>query len=610
MAEVQKAISDEPRVDSALSAESNDSKSRLNLATLSQYRTQESRLTLVEKKLEDIDKRSEIAQQTQLAILELLHAKLGTIKSRDVSPLTQAVAEQNQNQIRVEVPLNTNRTNVHFTPHLGQQPFRTPTNNVQILPLNVNVAPAPIPAFQAIQPAAAQAPAAVPAEAPNIQNPLPVRLQPMHVTTTTMVTEYKVPEDQKMIKLTLKGYRRIKKLYDVYKATALDQSKNLANWISTDCLEKLVANEKRLQTPFSALVNNSNIYTASDLDMHHVICRMLRPLTITSYIEQMVKNVNTLKALNADYTTLTVIDYDINLHVNVNTLLDMFLDFDEIFRTAATEMELQQLPKVDYGKKENPGVFRVLMSRFGKFQDHFTKKISFERLKTIPNLLTLVLEIKNINNNLATEAIRIRQSNAALQPVDKNLLDDLSSRITRDNGDDEHDRTRRTPTNTRSTVNVLDNASRRSVTFGLVTRHQISDEENQDVDEIDEQQNSEEDDEEEIVDEDEDTYVSGPNRNPAEDLDRLMLLTGRAAYPAPPKGKQYDNNRNNNSQRNLKNHPPLPAFEAEGPKICFAMFRHGVCSEGAECKYSHKKGDLRGYGNTLKKYVDSLPHNK
>ena len=409
MALVQQAIKDEARVDSALSAGSNNSpKSRL---TYDKYRSQEDRLQTLEKGFIEIQQQGLVTQNTQQLILDLLTQKLG--KSRDVSPVLQALMEKNQTQ-RVEIPLNTNRTNVHFTPHVGIEQFQTP------IPL------APVPAFRAIQPAAVfqQPPAVEQQEAPNIQNPLPIRLQPMQVATTTMVTEYKVKDEDRMIKLTLKGYRRIKKLYDVYKATALDQSKNLANWISTDCLEKLVANEKRLCTPFSALVNNSNIYTASDMDMHHVICRMLRPLTITSYIEQMAKNVSSLKAVNSDYTTLTVIDYDINLHVNVNTLLDAFLDFDEIFRTAATEIELQQLPKVDYGKKENPGVFRVLMSRFGKFQDHFTKKISYERLKNIPNLQTLVLEIKNINNNLATEAIRIRQANAALNVTKYQILDE------------------------------------------------------------------------------------------------------------------------------------------------------------------------------------------
>ena len=80
-------------------------------------------------------------------------------------------------------------------------------------------------------------------------------------------------------------------------------------------------------------------------------------------------------------------------------------------------------------------------------------------------------------------------------------------------------------------------------------------------------------------------------------------------------------NKHQNQQRTTSNgdretsttpsHPPLPAFDyTAGPKICFALFRHGVCSEGKDCQYSHDPAELRRYGKAIHSYIDSLPSMK
>ena len=377
--------------------------------------------------------------------------------------------------------------------------------------------------------------------------------------------------------------------------------------------------------------------------MHHVICRFLRPKTAADYIKEISKNVSTVKAKRDDYTELTVENYDLNLHEAVNTMLDAVLDYDEIFRTAATADELSYLPKVDYGRKENPGVYRILMSKFGKFQENYKKVITLEKLNTAPNLSALITSIKNINDRLATEAIQLRQANSQLQPFDKSLLDDRPTKIAKD-GDEQDSGYKR------GTVRsaVINGAPKHSVTFGSVTHidpnrqeatnDNSSDDNNTTHDSYDDDDSADQDTQEEMTpdsDNDQDTYGSNPSRTLAEDLDRLLVLTGRTAHPSMQSttantnkyqhaggnqqrsGNNHHNKHQNqqrttsNVDRKSSNHPPLPSIDyTAGPRICFALFKHGVCSEGKDCQYSHDPADLRRYGKAIHAYVDSLPSMK
>jgi len=99
-------------------------------------------------------------------------------------------------------------------------------------------------------------------------------------------------------------------------------------------------------------------------------------------------------------------------------LLNEIQDYDDLFRLGATAEDLAQLPKEDYGKSSKPGVFRLLLHLLGKEKaESFETYITVEKLKNFKTLAEFIKCMKDLNDELATQAIILNRVETRLKPA-------------------------------------------------------------------------------------------------------------------------------------------------------------------------------------------------
>jgi hypothetical protein len=114
-----------------------------------------------------------------------------------------------------------------------------------------------------------------------------------NLATNTMVTEYVVPRESKMITLSCQGYRVAKKCYEEYRNTSLDQTKRFVHFMDKEVLMALVASEQALRTELGNIITNNSIHHL-DTVLLKVIARALRPLSYKQYVKAIQGNVKML----------------------------------------------------------------------------------------------------------------------------------------------------------------------------------------------------------------------------------------------------------------------------------------------------------------------------
>jgi hypothetical protein len=416
----------------------------------------------------------------------------------------------------------------------------------------------------------------------------------------TMVSEYQIQDSDKLKKFSVKSILYIKRKYEEYKLNSLDKSKRFVNWLSTEVVDRLIENEKRLKTENSALLTRTRIFELSDDAILRMIARKVRPISVHEYVQMVVESVPKLRATNSDYTVMETKGYDVNLHAPVNKLLEDFKDVDYLFRLAATADELEQLPKNQWGTKEDPGGLRVLLSRFGEYQANFVRLVTEKKLKEFRTLEEALEAIGNVNDLICNDAVKLRRADTKLKPLEKNWLELLSgSTVSSSAISTKPLQTSHTSPRPSTSTRSEPWKSKSQVNFHLTDGSSIMDHEDTPVSgpepdlmlrtNVDLEHEEEEHDEEE-----EDAKL-------IQEIDQLMAFS-----PVTKSTSNYPKR-----STSVQQTPFLPVVPADpsskDKKPCFKLLQHGKCEAGHMCQYSHAKADLQAYVVNAQAYLRSLP---
>lgn len=240
---------------------------------------------------------------------------------------------------------------------------------------------------------------------------------------TTVVQEFKVPEESMMKFRSAKSFKFAVDNFRMAKAQNISLNKRLVHFIHPSVLKPAVDNDIALQVANYSLLNYWTVYTLPDIEVQKMIARLIRPKSQRSYVAAMQAALTTFSPVKDTYA-LGVRGWDANMHSPICKLLSEASEFDTLFRLAATAEELAALPKLEYGKKDQPGAFRIIMACFGEnFCQPISAFIGEERLRAAKTMDEFVKAVRDVNDELFAAARTIDKLEARFKPPEKLLAD-------------------------------------------------------------------------------------------------------------------------------------------------------------------------------------------
>ncbi len=247
-----------------------------------------------------------------------------------------------------------------------------------------------------------------------------------------LTSEHKVSREDKIKTASVSSWLKLSKTYEEYKATSRDNTLGLVNFLSQEVHEVLINNEKLHDTRRSVDLDIHSIYKATDADIMDMFARAVRPTSKEKYKEMIVKTVPKLRPESDSWTTLRVERYHTDgLFKPLDKLCTCLEDVETIVRHNASTEEIEALPKLEWGKEKNPGVFQILLLPFHKWKDPLITLIGEEKLKKCDSVKELVTWIRMANKDLAQKALKLEKDNAKCKVYlkEENTYDALVSKV-------------------------------------------------------------------------------------------------------------------------------------------------------------------------------------
>jgi len=226
---------------------------------------------------------------------------------------------------------------------------------------------------------------------------------------TVMVQPYVITEEEKMKYITLKSIKRLLESYALFKASSLDNTKTLIYFIKKECQDKLIAKQLLLQTPLSRWINPQCIYLASDAHTERMLSDYIRPTSRDDFVNQFTQAM-THPAWRKDLEFNTV-NYYKDIFPHVTLFLEECVIYNDYLRRGAKEFEIDYMPKVEWGKSDPGGLFRIALAILHPYQDNFIQILKEDVLKKIKSMDVFIKYFTLVNTEISKSSLEILQKN-------------------------------------------------------------------------------------------------------------------------------------------------------------------------------------------------------
>lgn len=226
---------------------------------------------------------------------------------------------------------------------------------------------------------------------------------------TVMVQPYVITEEEKMKYITLKSIKRLLESYALFKASSLDNTKTLIYFIKKECQDKLIAKQLLLQTPLSRWINPQCVYLASDAHTERMLSDYIRPTSRDDFVNQFTQAM-THPAWRKDLEFSTV-NYYKDIFPHVTLFLEECVIYNDYLRRGAKEFEIDYMPKVEWGKSDPGGLFRIALAILHPYQDNFIQILKEDVLKKIKSMDVFIKYFTLVNTEISKSSLEILQKN-------------------------------------------------------------------------------------------------------------------------------------------------------------------------------------------------------
>jgi hypothetical protein len=230
---------------------------------------------------------------------------------------------------------------------------------------------------------------------------------------SVVAQEYK-PVEQMSV-LSMRALLKFLRIYQQYKAQSLDKTKSLVAFINYEVLEKVVYNEKHINSSISEFLNMETIFRITDANLLSAFARALRPQTRTEYAEQMFSTVTKFKPADEYDIKTGCVNWDRAMAMAVTRVCEEFQEIDKVWRLDLTDKDSVDFPSYTYGSDKNPGVFYLLFQCFGKYKDNLiTGSGGLPIIKSLETLEEVIKRVMEFNSFYSLEAKRSRANSSKI----------------------------------------------------------------------------------------------------------------------------------------------------------------------------------------------------
>ena len=237
---------------------------------------------------------------------------------------------------------------------------------------------------------------------------------------------YMYKDDELLQKLTVRSHIFNKIRYDEVKSRHRhDKCFNLASTLSANVIRQLLNNERMLQTKISKMPNfNQNIFAQfSDETVIDMIANFLKPTSVKDFGEKLFAATSGNLKSDKDGWEFGVKNYHTYLYPNLNELLFVQEEIYKLLikaKVPGSKDDDEAYPKVGWGKREVPGLFRYFTYALGKYEKSFIQSLpeKEESLKALTSVEDFFALMRAGNDNLAMTARTLdRQEKRLAVPI-------------------------------------------------------------------------------------------------------------------------------------------------------------------------------------------------
>ena len=249
------------------------------------------------------------------------------------------------------------------------------------------------------------------------------------------IAEVKVDPKDQMQRLSHPAILWLLEKHDVYKRTSAEAKtgnrKGIAHFIHQDVLEQLTASERAKNTELSIYVKKfADWYDVPDDKVLNALVRATRPRTKTEAFNSLMKAADKAKLPelpefrvsdskdSAEYRFATGETYERGMDVLYNTWIKTVCDSAKLIYRECTEEERRNLPSTKYGKKEDPGILRMILATAGGYMKSLLQGLGGDAvlhgLEDIDDLRSILVRL---GESMISESRRQINRNAIFQPV-------------------------------------------------------------------------------------------------------------------------------------------------------------------------------------------------
>ena len=201
--------------------------------------------------------------------------------------------------------------------------------------------------------------------------------------------------------------------YAVFRASSLDNTKTLIFFINRECQTKLLDKQLLLDNELAKVVNLQNIFTVKDRVVEDMLTDYIRPTSRDDFIVQF-NQAMTHPTWRKDIEFNTV-NYYKHIFPHITVFLEECEIYDRYLRRGADAVETMFMPKLEWGKSEPGGMFRIAMAILHPYQENFIELLGEDNLKVLKSMKEFIKYFSIRNKEISKMSLEITRQNQVMK---------------------------------------------------------------------------------------------------------------------------------------------------------------------------------------------------
>ena len=242
---------------------------------------------------------------------------------------------------------------------------------------------------------------------PTPDNPLPVSMM--------VATEIKVKEEDKLSVVTIRAVRRLQRMYRAHRHDNKHSELTLGNFISYKVLKDLRSNEYALGTDLShALPTVEDLKVVGDDAVLNAMARYYRTIHVQTTGQAAIRIYAEVERIKwpreyhdgrSDTWAINPEGFHLSMHSRALEWTNAITESVNFIFHGANQDELRyKLPAVNYGTRQDPGLFQVTTKGLGELSESITALITVKRLELIKSIEEWEALLNDVFSGYATQS--------------------------------------------------------------------------------------------------------------------------------------------------------------------------------------------------------------